>query len=157
MLPPDYHIHTHLCRHAIGQPHQYAAQALRHGLEEIGFSDHAPTSRNGFDDWRMRQEELDLYIANIQRLQQEYPSLVILLALEVDYLPGEEEWIQTLARRYPWDYLIGSVHYIDDSWDIDNPEKKSAGRQLTSATSGNATSNVSPKPLKPASLISLVT
>jgi histidinol-phosphatase (PHP family) len=27
-----------------------------------------------------------------------------------------------LAGRYPWDYFIGSVHYVSDSWAVDNPE-----------------------------------
>jgi len=43
----------------------------------------------------------------------------------VDYLPGHEEWIRELAARHPWDYFIGSVHYVSDSWDIDNPAKLS--------------------------------
>ena len=43
--------------------------------------------------------------------------------MEVDYLPGHEGWIKELTVRHPWDYLIGSVHYISESWDIDNPKK----------------------------------
>ena len=43
------------------------------------------------------------------------------LALEVDFIPGQEEWIRGLAARHPWDYLIGAVHYVTDSWALDNP------------------------------------
>jgi histidinol-phosphatase (PHP family) len=43
----------------------------------------------------------------------------------VDYLPGQEEWIRELASLHPWDYFIGSVHYVSESWDIDNPNKLS--------------------------------
>jgi histidinol-phosphatase (PHP family) len=43
----------------------------------------------------------------------------------VDYLPGHEDWIRRLAMRHPWDYFIGSVHYVSDTWDIDNPAKLS--------------------------------
>jgi histidinol-phosphatase (PHP family) len=52
-----------------------------------------------------------------------FSGLRILAALEVDYLPGGEDWIRDLAARHPWDYFIGSVHYIDGGWDIDNPAK----------------------------------
>ncbi len=45
--------------------------------------------------------------------------------LEVDYLPGQEDWIRELASLYPWDYFIGSVHYVSDSWAIDDPQKLS--------------------------------
>ena len=43
----------------------------------------------------------------------------------MDYLPGHEDWIRELAARHPWDYFIGSVHYVSDHWDIDNPAKLS--------------------------------
>ena len=43
----------------------------------------------------------------------------------MDYLPGYEDWIRELAARHPWDYFIGSVHYVSDSWAIDDPQKLS--------------------------------
>lgn len=123
--PADYHMHTPLCRHAAGEPVDYAAQALAVGLDEIGFSDHSPMARDDFDDWRMRIDQLDEYVEKVRKAQRDYPQLTIRLSLEVDYLPGQEEWISDLAARHPWDYLIGSVHYVSDSWDIDNPYKLS--------------------------------
>ena len=47
-LPADYHMHTPLCRHASGEPTELAAQAVKLGLDEIGFSEHNPMIR---DDW----------------------------------------------------------------------------------------------------------
>jgi len=38
----DYHMHTPLCKHAVGEPEAYAARAIERGIEEIGFSDHCP-------------------------------------------------------------------------------------------------------------------
>ena len=123
--PADYHMHTPLCRHAVGEPVKYAAQAVKLGLTEIGFTDHSPMRRDDFDNWRMRSDQLDEYVAKVRRAQKEFPALTIKLGLEVDYLPGHEPWIRELAARHPWDYFIGSVHYISDSWDVDNPEKLS--------------------------------
>jgi len=124
-LPPDYHMHTPLCRHAEGEPVDYARRAVELGFTEIGFSDHSPMRRDDFDNWRMRNDQLDEYVAKVCCAQQEFPQLAIRLALEVDFLPGQEEWIRELAARHPWDYFIGSVHYVSDSWDIDNPAKLS--------------------------------
>jgi histidinol-phosphatase (PHP family) len=124
-LPADYHMHTPLCRHARGAPTDYAAQAVQLGLTEIGFSDHSPMRQDDFDNWRMRQDQLDEYVAAVRQAQADHPGLVIRLALEVDYLPGHEQWIRELAARHPWDYFIGSVHYVSDTWDIDNPAKLS--------------------------------
>ena len=125
VLPADLHMHTPLCRHASGEPVDYARRAVEIGLTEIGFSDHSPMARDDFDNWRMLDRQLDEYVAKVRLAQKTFPQLNILLALEVDYLPGHEEWIRSLAARHPWDYFIGSVHYVSESWDIDNPAKLS--------------------------------
>ncbi|MBM3876146.1 MAG: histidinol-phosphatase HisJ family protein [Verrucomicrobia bacterium] len=124
-LPADYHMHTPLCRHATGEPTEYAARALELGLTEIGFTDHSPMLRDDFDDWRMRNDQLDDYVDKVCKARRDHPRLTIKLALEVDYLPGHEDWIRDLAARHPWDYFIGSVHYVSDSWAVDNPNKLS--------------------------------
>ncbi len=128
-LPADYHMHTPLCHHAIGEPTEYAAHALQIGLSEIGFTDHSPMQRDDFDDWRMRFDDLGEYVEKVRKAQREHPQLTIRLGLEVDFIPGHEEWIRELAAWHPWDYFIGSVHYVSDSWDLDNPKKLSRWKE----------------------------
>lgn len=125
----DYHMHTPLCRHATGEPTEYAAQALKVGLQEIGFSDHSPMQRDDFDNWRMRLDQLDEYVENVKRARKEHPQLSIKLAMEVDYLPDQVDWIRELSRRHAWDYLIGSVHYVAPAWAVDNPEQISRWKE----------------------------
>jgi histidinol-phosphatase (PHP family) len=76
----------------------------------------------------MRADQLDEYVEKVRRAQKDFPQLTIRLALEVDYLPGQEDWIRELSARHPWDYFIGSVHYVSDSWAIDDPQRVSAWR-----------------------------
>jgi histidinol-phosphatase (PHP family) len=128
-LPADYHMHTPLCRHAAGEPVEYAARAVKIGLTEIGFSDHSPMRRDDFDTWRMRFDQLDEYVEKVRKAQKDFPQLTIKLALETDYLPGQEEWIRELAARHPWDYLIGSVHYISEDFAIDDPNQLSKWKE----------------------------
>ena len=123
-LPADYHMHTPLCRHATGEPTEYAAHAVRLGFTEIGMSDHSPMREDNFDDWRMRNDQLDEYVGKVRQAQRDHPQLAIRLALEVDFLPDRVEWIRELATRHPWDYFIGSVHYVSGGWDIDSPFKR---------------------------------
>ena len=40
-------------------------------------------------------------------------GLPVKLGLEVDYVPGREDETRALLDPYPWDYLLGSVHYVD--------------------------------------------
>ncbi len=122
-LPPDYHMHTPLCRHATGSPAEYAQRALQAGLTETGFSDHSPMRQDDFDNWRMRLDQLGAYVEMVRQVQADFPRLTVKLGLEIDYLPDQKEWIRELAARHPWDYLIGSVHYVWKGWDIDNPTK----------------------------------
>lgn len=122
----DYHLHTPLCRHAEGTPAEYAAEARRLGLPEIGFADHSPMP-GPFDDWRMDRGDLPAYLESVEAARTAVPALPIRLGLEVDFLPDGRDWIGELSGMAPWDYLIGSVHYIGDSasrWDIDNPVRR---------------------------------
>jgi histidinol-phosphatase (PHP family) len=124
-MPADYHMHTPLCQHATGEPVEYAARAAKLGLPEIGFSDHSPMRKDNFDTWRMNFDKLGQYVESVRKAQKDFPRLNIKLAMEVDYLPGQEEWIREMAGMYPWDYFIGSVHYVSESWAIDDPSKLS--------------------------------
>jgi histidinol-phosphatase (PHP family) len=118
-LPADYHMHTPLCCHAEGAPVEYARVAKALGLPEIGFSDHSPMPEK-LDNWRMLREELPRYLEWIDEAREAVPELPIRLGLEIDYFESGEPWIQELATLAPWDYLIGSVHYLGD-WAMDDP------------------------------------
>ena len=121
-MPADYHTHTPLCRHAEGSPEGFVDAALAAGLTEFGMSDHAPALPEPFDDWRMSAAELPAYLDLIHRARQHAANRIPVRAgLECDWLPGCETWIDELAARFEWDYLIGSVHYLGD-WDFDNPK-----------------------------------
>jgi len=118
----DYHTHTPLCRHARGEPVEFARRAAAIGLAEIGLSDHSPMPEDGFDDWRMLRSEFPIYLDKVEAAREAVPELPIRLGLEVDYLEGGEAWIGELTTMAPFDYLIGAVHYIAPGWDIDNPK-----------------------------------
>jgi histidinol-phosphatase (PHP family) len=124
----DYHVHTPLCLHATGWPVEFAARAVELGLGELGFSDHNPMPKH-FDDWRMLREDLPRYLEEVAKARAAFPQLRIRLGLECDYLTGREAWIEELAAMAPWDFFIGSVHYISDGWAIDDPQsiKRHAG------------------------------
>ncbi|MES2571290.1 MAG: histidinol-phosphatase, partial [Verrucomicrobiota bacterium] len=117
----DYHLHTPLCAHASGWPVEFAERALQLGFKEIGFADHNPMPEY-FDDWRMSLAELPRYLDAVAEARARFPELVIRLGLECDYLPGREAWIEELATLAEWDFLIGSVHYLPEGWEVDHPK-----------------------------------
>ncbi|NDC80034.1 MAG: histidinol-phosphatase HisJ family protein [Verrucomicrobia bacterium] len=115
-------MHTPLCGHATGHPREYAAEAVRRRLGEIGFSEHNPMPEK-FDDWRMDLHDFPAYLGMVEEARREFPHLPIRLGLECDFIPGREAWIRELSQKAAFDYLIGAVHYIAPDWDVDNPLK----------------------------------
>jgi histidinol-phosphatase (PHP family) len=115
----DSHLHTPLCRHATGSPQAYVEMAQRVGLNGLVFTDHCPMPPWYDPNVRMRQEELPLYHALLEALRERSP-LYVGIGLELDYHPGTEGFVRRLRQGYPYDYLIGSVHYLG-AWPLDDP------------------------------------
>ncbi len=119
----------------VGEPVDYARHAIAVGLTEIGFSDHSPMARDDFDNWRMRNDQLDEYVKKVRLAQKTFPQLTIRLALEVDYLrdrkAGFANWPRVIRGLF---HRLG--HYVSDSWAIDDPSKLSNGNIAIRSRSG---------------------
>ncbi len=113
-----YHLHTPLCGHAVGEPKDYVEKALQRGLDEIGFSDHVILHMDR-REYSMSVDQLPKYIQEVKALQRIFPNLPIKLGVEVDYSPSSAEKIRAVLRRYSFDYVLGSVHSLDD-WVFDD-------------------------------------
>ncbi len=119
----DYHMHTPLCGHAAGQPEEYVRQAIALGLPEMGFSDHAPLIAHQRDNISMTKEELPLYHDMIRSVQERFKGRMdVKLGIEADFDPGFEDQTREMLAAFPYDYVIGSVHFIDQ-WGFDNPDE----------------------------------
>jgi histidinol-phosphatase (PHP family) len=117
----DLHNHTILCNHATGSVEEYVQRAIELGIDEYGFSDHAPMN---FDPkYRMSISQKSEYENWILSAKEKYKDKIkILLAYEVDYLDG---YILDEILKSKVDYLIGSVHFLknkNEMWGFDNPE-----------------------------------
>jgi len=124
MIPiVDYHMHTPLCGHAVGEPLEYAEAAMEAGLEEIGFSDHAPFVHYEDLGVTMNIKQLPEYYRMTEDVRKKYSNLLrIKIGIEADFVPGYEEKTKAILEDYPYDYVIGSVHFIKD-WGFDNPDE----------------------------------
>ncbi len=119
----DYHIHTKRCCHAVGEMEEYLAKARERGLKEIGFSDHFPLDLLGYtpkNKVSMSGEELEDYINEVLALAGQSHDITVRLGVEVDYLPGCEDATHKLLMTYPFDYVMGSIHFLD-GWDFTHP------------------------------------
>ena len=125
-LPADIHLHSKLCGHATGELREYAEHAIAIGLPAIGFAFHLPIEIPHEGKVNVTREELDVLADEVARLRDTCaPRLPILFGGEADYLPGSEEEIAALLDAYPFDYVIGSVHFIGQ-WAFDHPAETAA-------------------------------
>ena len=119
----DYHTHHYRCGHAEGRLEEYVEAAIRAGLDEIGLSDHSPIYHLGDDPHpqprtAMSQHELPAYVDDMIAVRERFAGqITVRLGVESDYVLGWDEHYRTLWRHYPLDYVIGSVHWLDQ-WSI---------------------------------------
>lgn len=108
----ESHCHTPLCKHAIGEPEEYAARAALRGLKGVIFTCHCPLPDGFSADLRMAPEQYETYVDLVARAQAAWEGKMdIRLGLESDYYPGVESWLEKLHARAPLHHVLGSVHY----------------------------------------------
>lgn len=115
----DYHIHTKLCGHASGEMEEYVECAIDAGVNEMGFSDHMPMVTDMGLGLAMPATKLSYYVDSVLYLRDKYPEINVKLGVEADYFPGLEDQCSDIISKYPFDYVIGSVHFIE-KWGFDN-------------------------------------
>ena len=109
----EQHMHTPLCKHARGEPEEYAAVAQQRGLKGIVVTCHNPTNDGWTPTVRMSVEEFDDYVALVERARTAWAGRVdVRLGIESDYVPGMEPWLEELHGRAELHHVIGSVHVL---------------------------------------------
>ncbi len=146
----DHHLHLHPHDPDPGGPppgefpvswiESYLDNAARRGVFELGFTEHlyrcvesesvlgrfweAEPDRELAEHTRRfieadRTLSLERYVEAIVSARDS--GLPVALGLEVDFFPDTFEAVLELIDPYPWDFLVGSVHWIG-GWAIDSPE-----------------------------------
>lgn len=137
-MPVDYHIHLERGPFSLGYLREFVEVAAERGIQEIGFSEHPYRfrecrgiypSENPWVDARC-VGELEEYVRLVERAKD--MGLPVKLGMEWDYIPGHEEEVARILEAYPWDYAIGSVHWLRNQgrwWGVDDPHEEEWGKQ----------------------------
>ena len=136
----NFHMHTNFSDG--GKPAEnYVLEAIRQGMTDLGFSDHAPMPfKNTFS---IQQGQYASYCLEINRLKNLYAgSLNIFLGLEIDFIPGMMENFSALIREGQLDYSIGSVHLVgtgneENLWFTDGPKRETYDQGLNDFFDGD--------------------
>jgi histidinol-phosphatase (PHP family) len=138
----DYHVHLWPHSEAsspmsVGELEVYCERAAARGVQEIALTEHLFRFRQARDRlgdfWRDEPDpklralmqgywdhhahaDLDEYVEVV--LAAKAAGLPVVLGLEVDHYPGKMDVVAGLLAGYPFDVLLGSVHWLG-SWMFD--------------------------------------
>lgn len=123
----DLHTHHERCGHATGSIRDYIEEAIKNDLDIIGISDHSPffgEPQEQYKPWvAMAKKEFPLYINEIIKLKKEYQDKInVLVGVESDFFPEYTKIYRDIYNKYPFDYIIGSVH-VTNGMDLFNRER----------------------------------
>ena len=80
-------------------------------MDEVCFTTHfiitGPDTEHGIST-----DRINGYMEEIQ-VAQANTNVSLRFGLEVDYFPGFERRIETILEEYPFDFILGSLHYIN--------------------------------------------
>jgi histidinol-phosphatase (PHP family) len=134
-MKTSYHVHSRWSDGKTGIAELIAA-AGEAGLEELGISDHyvlAPPPQ--VVSWSMPLDRLGDYLADVDAATAAAPAgLIVRRGVEADFFPGQEAAIRAALAPHRFDYVIGSVHYVDGfavdasrpGWDRLSPDEREA-------------------------------
>lgn len=111
MIQADMHMHTWFSTDSEACPCDMADEAVRKGLKTICFTDHFDK-----DDLEWGEEgifDVDAYFVEMQKLQEEYAGkLNIRIGIELGLRTYLKDCYEELTKKYPFDFVIGSVHNV---------------------------------------------
>jgi histidinol-phosphatase (PHP family) len=117
----DYHMHLRdpeeRIEHAFDAIEPFVETAAARGVDEIGFTEHVYYFRQTRQLWTLDYQsercvhDLDAYVEAVAEAKRQ--GLPVKLGLEVDYVGGRQDELASILESYPWDFLLGSVHWVD--------------------------------------------
>ena len=117
----DYHMHT-ILSDGHNTHEEMVLSAIEKGFDEIGFSDHfcikQPCS------WAVGADGIAQLEEKVTEMKGKFSDRIsILFGIEVDYFNDREEEIRECLQKFNFDYVIGSVHFLDD-WNYDTDQSR---------------------------------
>lgn len=124
------------CLHAKDALEDIVETYITQGFSWVGLTEHMTPNR---DEFALPEEanagmtvedhyaRFTAYFAEARRLQQAYaPQIKLYVGFETECLTGYVDWIIQLRRAFLPDYIVGSVHHVQDVLFDSSPESYQA-------------------------------
>ena len=106
----DFHMHSRVSFDGHDSGEAMAKAALAAGLTEICFTDHLDSDPMD----QMGVLAFDTAVYNVEYDDLEIPGLKIRRGMEFGMTPDNREQFRQDLQRRPFDFVLGSVHFVDD-------------------------------------------
>lgn len=107
----DFHIHTDFSGDSNTLPYLQIERAIALGMEQICITDHHDFQVQSDIDFTLN---FDSYFSALITLREQYKSRIqIEIGVELGLQCRIKEYLDTLSGQYPFDFIIGSCHFID--------------------------------------------
>lgn len=117
----DYHMHTTLSD-GHNTHEEMVLSAIEKGFDEIGFSDHFCIKQPC--TWAVGADGIAQLEEKVMEMRVKYGDQInILFGIEVDYFSDKEKEIRETLQQFSFDYIIGSIHFLDD-WNYDTDKSR---------------------------------
>ncbi len=112
MFPHDYHLHSHFSCDSKASMVEQCLSAIHKGLPEIGIADHFDLHPGDECRGFFRPNE---WAAELDRARREFEGrLVVRAGIELGEPHIYQAECQALLQSYPFDYALGSLHWVGD-------------------------------------------
>ena len=114
----DLHIHTTFSPDAQSKMEDYIIRAIELGITTMGFSEHINYDGEYYG-LELGETDVELYYNEIIRMRETYGDKIkILFGCEIGYDKNIEKRAEDLIAKYPFDYVINSIHSVcgEDAW-----------------------------------------
>ncbi|CAG9622325.1 histidinol-phosphatase [Sutcliffiella rhizosphaerae] len=117
-MQTDYHNHLERGTLTLDYLKEFTNTAAKKGIEEFGISEHAyhfyQTKNILSNPWVEERRYYDM--ADYLQLFQEAwnQDIPVKMSIEMDYTPGKHAEMKKFMEAYPFDYVIGSIHWVED-------------------------------------------
>ena len=135
MIDAHVHIfHGNSGEYTIDLINSFIAQAQKNGIREIYMLEHTHQFHEfeqvykpiiDYNEYQKKwlsgklKASLESYIQLVDKAKDFNFSIKVRFGLEACYIPETEHILTSLLKHYKWDFVTGSVHYID-SWGFDH-------------------------------------
>lgn len=105
----NYHTHNYLCGHAGGTVSDYAQEAIKHGMTELGISDHCIPPVASYEPYVSLSTIDEKYLPQFDAARKKYSDkLKIYSGVEIEYFEGHDDYYKALLKKL--DYLVLGQH-----------------------------------------------